>query len=212
MKINIKKQRGFFGIAALVLGGIGLYQGYQAQQSAKEAASQQAAAQQEQAAAQRESIRIQQKSADVQTQQARIRQLREARIARARVLSSAANMGIGTASTGVSGAISSISSQAGANIGAINVQQSFSEAASVQNERASTAASTAAVWGAKSQGYMATAAQWQGLAQLGFQAGGQLGAWESLLSPNITQAAASTPARTATTSEFLSGPQQIRLG
>lgn len=198
MRINLKRQKGFFGIASLVIGGIGIYQGYQAQQSAAEAASQQAAAQQEANA-------MQQKSANVQAQRSRVQQLREARIARARVLSSAANMGIGAASTGVSGAVSSIESQMGANVGAINVTQTFAEAASSASQRAAS-------WGSVAQEKTAVAAQWQGLAQLGFQAGGQLGAWEKLIGPSIAPAAPSTPSRTATSSEFMAGPQQIRFG
>lgn len=189
------KQRGFWGIASLVLGAFGAYQSYSAQQDA-------AAAQQQQAAAQREATAVQQRSANVQSQKERVKQLREARVARARILSSAVNMGVGTASTGVSGAVSSVSSQYGENVGAINVAQTFAE-------KTSQAQQLAADFGVQAQGKMAEAAQWQSLSQLGFQAAGKLGAWEKLITPAIAPAVAQ---RTVGTTEFLSEPSIFRMG
>ena len=169
-----KNQRGFFGIAALVLGGIGVYQQYEAGQSAKEAASQSAAAQAESAAAQK-------RSANVQAQRDRLKQIREARIARARIVSSATQAGIGLASTGITGATGAVTSEMGSNIGAINVAQTFAEASADANQRAAT-------WGAEADKEMALAAQWQTISGLGFQAAGKLGAWDKVFGPAVKPA------------------------
>lgn len=203
------KQRGFFGIGALVLGGIGMYQSYSAQQSAKEATQQQTAALQQQTAAQKEAAGIQQRAANVQSQQERIKQLREARVARARVLSSALNMGVGVASTGVSGATSSISSQYGANVGSINVAQTFAEGTAAAQQRAADFGSQAATYGARASAKMAEASQWQQLSQMGFQAAGQMGAWDKLFGPAVQPAQA---ARTVSSSEFMSEPSIFKMG
>lgn len=192
------KQKGFFGIASLVVGAIGAYQSYSAQQDAADAA-------QQQAAAQREATAVQQRSANVQAQKDRIRQLREARVARARVLSSAVNMGIGTASTGVSGAVSSISSQYGENVGSINVAQTFAE-------KTSQAQQKAADFGVAAQGKMAEAAQWQTLSQIGFNAADKLGAWDKIFGPAVQPAQAQTPSRTVPTTEFTVEPSIFKMG
>jgi len=201
------KQRGFFGIGALVsglsffegaslaVGAVGLAQGYSAQQGAADA-------QQQQAAATREAAATQQRSANVQAQQERVKQLREARIARARVLSSSVSMGVGTASTGVSGAVSSISSQYGENVGRINVAQTFAE-------KTSQAQQQAADFGVRAQGKMAEAAQWQQLSQLGFQAAEATGGFDKIFSPSIKPAQAQ---RTVGTTEFMSEPSIFKMG
>lgn len=204
-----KKQKGFFGIAALVVGAVGIYQSYQAQQAAEEATQQQAIAQQQQASAQREAATTQQRAANVQTQQEKVRQLREARIARARVLSSAVSMGIGTASTGVSGAVSSISSQYGENIGRINVAQTFAEKTAEAQQRAADFSSQAATFGASAQGHMAEAAQWQQLSQIGFQAAGATGGWGNIFGPPVKPAQAQ---RSVGATEFLSEPSIFKMG
>lgn len=200
------KQRGFFGIGALVsglsffegaslaIGAVSLVQGYGAQQEA-------ASAQQQQASAQREATAVQQRSANVQSQKERVRQLREARVARARVLSSAVNMGVGTASTGVSGAVSSISSQYGENVGAVNVAQTFAEKTSQAQQRA-------ADFGVAAQGKMMEAAQWQQLSGLGFQAFGAVGGFDKIFVPSIKPAAAQ---RTVSPTEFTSEPSIFRM-
>jgi hypothetical protein len=53
---------------------------------------------------------------------------------------------MGQASSGVAGSISSIGSQAGANIGAINVAQGFAESASASLQRAADAQLKQAGW------------------------------------------------------------------
>lgn len=191
------KQKGFWGVALLV-GAVGTYQAYTAQQDA-------AAAAEQSAAAQREANAIQQRSANVQAQRERIKQLREARVARARVLSSAVNMGIGTASTGVSGAMSSISSQYGENVGNINVAQTFAEKTAQAQQRA-------ADFGVQAQSKMAEAAQWQQLAQTGFQTAGSLGAWDKIFGPAVQPAQAQTPSRSVGSTEFVTGPSIFKMG
>lgn len=203
------KQRGFFAIAAMVITGVSAYQGYQAQQEAASAQEQQAVAQQQQVAAQREATAVQQRSANVQSQKERVRQLREARVARARVLSSSINMGVGIASTGVSGAISSISSKYGENIGNINVAETFAEKTALAQQRAADFGTQASTFGARAQTKMAEAAQWQQLSQLGFQAAGGTGGFDKIFSPSIQPAAAQ---RTVGTTEFLSEPSIFRMG
>jgi len=102
----------------------------------------------------------QQRAANVKAQQERIKQTREARIARAQVISGATTSGIGAGSSGISGATSSISSQLGANIGSINVAQTFAEQASTANQQAANAASAGAIAGIQAQ-------QWQTISGVG---------------------------------------------
>lgn len=122
---------------------------YEAQQDAADAAEQQATAQ-------KESLSAQQKMADVEAQRQRIQQVRESRIRRAQILASSGNTGLGVGTSGVSGSISSVGSQAASNIGMINQTQTFAAEASAANQRAADAASR----GAQAQ---ATAAQWQSI-------------------------------------------------
>lgn len=75
-----------------------------------------AAAAKQSAAAQREATAAQSRSASVEAQKARISQIREARIRRAQVLSS-----------GIGGAVGSISTQMAENIGTIGQQQTFAQ-------------------------------------------------------------------------------------
>ncbi len=215
------KQRGFFAIAALGLSsfetialGVGVASAamsYSSGQSAASAAEQQAAAQQQQATSVKEANAAQQRSANVQTQQERLRQVREARIARARVLSSGINAGMGVASTGISGGVSSITSQMGANIGTINQTQTFASQTAAAQQQAADFGSQAAMFGAKAQANQAEAAQWQQLSGLGFSAADKLGAWDKIMGPAVQPAVAST-ARTVGTTEFMSSPSIFKMG
>ena len=99
---------------------------------------------------QKEGQRIAQRSADVRAQRERIRQVREARIRQAQV--EAAGFGAGApSSSAVAGGISSLSSQLGSNIGALNTQQAFSGAISRSNQAALDAQSRAGEFGFASQ-------------------------------------------------------------
>jgi len=96
--------------------------------------------------AQRESQQAQQRSASANAQRERIKAMREARIRAAQIEASAGAAGMGQLSSGVAGSIASIGSQAGANIGQINVQEGFAEEASLANQRAANAMADAAQW------------------------------------------------------------------
>lgn len=106
----------------------------------KKIAKRQARAAEAQAAAEREKQRIEQVRANLQVRQEKQKQLRQQRLRRAQILATAANSGA-TGSSSVQGALGSIGTQVGANLGQINVQQGFSEAISEQNEASAFQAS-----------------------------------------------------------------------
>lgn len=140
-------------MASLIIAGIGLAMSYdQSQQATSQAESQ--------AEQNRRGIQAGERAANVKAQQERIKVQREARIARAQLMSGAATAGLGVSTSGVAGGASSIASQAGANIGAINVAQSFAQEASAASQQAATLGGDIA----RSQ---ATAAQWQMLSSAG---------------------------------------------
>jgi hypothetical protein len=168
------KQRGFLGIAALVIGAVGTVASYSAQSKAADA-------QQQQAAAQREANVANDRAAKVQQQRDRLRQVREARIARARVISQASQSGVGEGTSGLVGGLGSISSQFGANIGAINVAQTFADEASAANQKA-------ADFGAQANQFSAEAGGWQALSGLAFGASNQFGGWQKILGTEVKQA------------------------
>ncbi len=90
-------------------------------------ANKQAQATKQAAAAQREATAAQGRSASVEAQKARIAQVREARIRRAQVISAGTNTGLGAGTSGIGGAVGSISTQMAENIGTINQQQTFAQ-------------------------------------------------------------------------------------
>lgn len=80
--------------------------------------------------AQREATAAQSKAASLQTARDRMAQIREARLRAGAIGAAGGAGGVGNMSSGIAGSISSVGSQAGANIGAINVAQGFAETAS----------------------------------------------------------------------------------
>jgi len=168
------KQRGFLGIASLVIGAFSAVSSYSAQSKAADAQQQQAQAQQEANAAQ-------ERSAKVQQQRDRLRQVREARIARARVISQASQSGLGAGTSGLVGGTGSISSQLGSNIGAINVAQTFADEASAANQKAAN-------FGSQANRLSAEAGGWQALSGLAFGASNQFGGWQKLLGTPVQPA------------------------
>lgn len=99
-----------------------------------------------QADAQRAASAAQGRSANVEAQRARIQQVREARLRRAQVVSAAEGSGLGTGTSGVGGAVGSIASQMGSNIGTINQQQTFAEETSVALQKSADAGVEAQQW------------------------------------------------------------------
>ena len=123
-----------FTIAAVAV-GVSAVSAYMQYESAQDAAD-----------AQKEAAAAQGRSAAVEAQQARIKQVREARIRRAQVISSGTNSGMGMGSSGIGGAVGSISSQMGSNIGTINQQQTFAQETSAALQKAADANVTAQGW------------------------------------------------------------------
>jgi len=103
--------------------------------SSLSAAKKQKKARRRQIAAQKEAQRIAQLRSDVAARKERQKQLRETRIRKAQILSTTTLAG-GGGSSGQAGALGSIGTQFGANIGRINEAQGFSSAISEQNEEA----------------------------------------------------------------------------
>lgn len=156
----------FLLYSALAVSAGSAVMSYESQQDAADAAEQQATAQ-------KESLRAQQKMADVEAQRQRIQQVRESRIRRAQILASSGNTGLGVGTSGVSGSVSSVGSQAASNIGMINQTQTFAAEASAANQRAADAASR----GARAQ---ATAAQWQSIGGFSQSIFKDLGGWNKV--------------------------------
>lgn len=117
-------------IASFVVGAASAYNQYQQGQKSLEA--------------QKQAQQAQSRAAQVAAQRERLQAMREARIKRAQILSSAGVQGV--SGSGVQGSVSSIGSQLGANIGYMNVQEGFAQAASMANQQAANAMSSAASW------------------------------------------------------------------
>lgn len=175
-------------LAALAVAIIGLGVSYeQGQVAASQAEAQ--------SAENRKAIQAQERAANVKAQQERIKAVREARIARAQLISGATTAGLGVGTSGVAGGVSSIASQMGANIGGINVAQTFSQQASAANQQAATLSGDIA----RTQ---ATAAQWQMLSSVGSTI------FKSNSGASVAQAKAS---RTVGVDEFMN-LKQIKIG
>lgn len=119
----------------------------------------------------------QRRAASVESARSRMSQIREARLREARVRAQAGAGGMGQASSGVAGSIASIGSQLGANIGAINVQEGFAEAASASMQSAANA--------------QVKQAQWQAVGQTGQSIFTQRGGWTSIFGGNTSKPAGS---------------------
>lgn len=138
---------------AIVAAVVGVAAGIGGAVMQAKAAKQQKKAMQRSQDAQLEQNRIEQARANVQAQRERVQQVREARIRRASVISSAGNagVGVGTGTSGLSGATSSIQSQLGQNLGTLGQMQSFGEQLSVANQKEAQAQSDYITAGAQGQ-------------------------------------------------------------
>ena len=164
-------------IGAVAGAAVGAYSSYQSYKEQKKAAS----AQQQMASAQKESIAAQQRGANVQAARERMQMAREARIRRSQVLATAGLTGMGAAGTaGVTGAVSSIGAQLGANIGTANVLTGFAEIASQANQQAADFAS-------KASGHMAKAQQWQTIGSIGSSIFSQAGGYTTIFGGNTSK-------------------------
>lgn len=103
--------------------------------------------------ANQEAARIERARHAVMAQRDRVQQVREARIRRAQVISSAGNAGLSLAggSSGISGATSSIQSQMGNNLGTLGSMSSFAQQLSLANQRSADAQSDYYKAGAQGQ-------------------------------------------------------------
>lgn len=99
----------------------------------KKAAKRAARAERARVAAEKERQRIEQVRANLEVRRERQKQLREARIKKAQIISSGVLAGVGFGTSTIQGAAGSIASQFGANIGNLSQRQSFSTAITEQN-------------------------------------------------------------------------------
>jgi len=97
-----------------------------------DAAAKQKKARKRQLAAQKEAERIKQVRADVESRKERRKQLREARIRKAQIISSNVLAGAGEGTTTTAGALGSINTNVGRGVGQINEARGFGEALSQQ--------------------------------------------------------------------------------
>ena len=100
----------------------------------------------DQAAAQRDASAAQGRMSSAEAARERIKQAREARIRRAQVASAGSNAGLGMTSSGISGAVGSISSQMASNIGTINQTEGFAAEISAANQRGADAQTDMMKW------------------------------------------------------------------
>lgn len=100
--------------------------------------------------AQEKSNAAQQRMASADAAKERLKQVREARIRNAQLLSSGATGGMGVTSSGIAGGIGSVTSQAASNIGTIGQKEGFAQEISFYNQQAANArtdAANAQQWG-----------------------------------------------------------------
>jgi hypothetical protein len=103
-------------------------------------------AQKKQASAQKNAAAAQARQANLEAQRARIAQVREARIRRANVIQSGTNSGLGAGSSGLGGAVGSISSQESNNLGNIGVAQDFASIIGSNMQTAANQQAKAQTW------------------------------------------------------------------
>lgn len=118
-------------------------------------AKKQEKAAQRQFEAQQEAQRVEQARANMLAQRDRVAQVREERIRRANIISSAGNAGVGIGpsggTSGLSGATGSLRSQFGQNIGTLGQMSDFAAQISSANQRAAQAQTDFYTAGAKGQ-------------------------------------------------------------
>lgn len=148
----------------------------------QDAAQEQSQAMRDQAEAQKQSEQAKARMAEVQAARERVSQVREERIRRAQVISSAGNQGLGAGTSGVAGSVSSIGSQAGANIGFINQQETFAGDASKANQNAADASARAGVAAAEG-------AQWQTIGSFGSSVFKDAGGFTTIFGGNTNKQA-----------------------
>ena len=102
----------------------------------------------DQAAAQRDASAAQGRMASADAARERIKQAREARVRRAQIVSAGSNAGLGTGggTSGISGAVGSVSSQMASNIGTINQTEGFAAEISAANQRGADAQADMMKW------------------------------------------------------------------
>lgn len=142
-----------------------------------DAINRQADAQRESADLQKQAEQAKARSAEVESARQRVEQMRQDRIRRAMIEGTTTNQGIGKSTSGVVGSTSSSQSQASSNIGFINQQESFAQAASTAMQGAADATSRAGVAGAEAQQWQ----MWGGLANKAFD---QFGGFTTIFGGN----------------------------
>ena len=159
--------------ASAVVGLVGsVYSQNQQKKAAKKSRQSQERVNQTQIDAQEKQNAIQQKQADLKTQRARVKSIREARIARGRIAAYGANTGT-TGSSGVLGSSGSINSQLGGNFDYGNQQRGLASEASANNLATSKAIGVENNIQARAQGDASTWGAVGGVASTIFsQAGG----------------------------------------
>ena len=125
-------------IATAVIGAAATV--YSSQQQSKAAKAQ--------AAAQRDATAAQGRMSSADAARERIKQAREARVRRAQIVSAGSNAGLGTGggTSGISGAVGSVSSQMASNIGTINQTEGFAAEISAANQRGADAQTDMMKW------------------------------------------------------------------
>jgi len=169
-------------VAVAVVGAVVQQQAAsKAAKAQRNAADQQREAIDKQTQAGRDAEAAKGRMAEVQAQRERIQQVREARIKRSAIVASAGNVGIGAGTSGVSGSTSSIGSQASANIGSINQQQTFAADASAANQQAADASAAFQIAGAEGN---VAAAKWQAVGAIGSSVFQGAGGWTTIFGGN----------------------------
>lgn len=146
---------------------ISAYSAISSSQNQKKAMKQQAAAN-----------AAQQRATSAEAQRERIKAIREARMRAGQIEGAGGTMGMGQASSGIAGSISSIGSQAADNIGRINVQEGFAAQASAANIAAAKYQSKAATW--QAIGSISTSIFNQAAPNIFAEAGGKVGIKNSI--------------------------------
>jgi hypothetical protein len=171
-------------IATTTLASIGLgLQAFSMIQQA-DAADNQAGAMRESTDASKRSEAAKARMAEVEAARQRVSQVREERIMRSQIIASAGNQGMGSGTSGVSGSVSSVRSQASANIGFIGQQETFAGQASAANQASADAIGRA-------NAFQAEGAQWQQIGGLAGTVFKDKGGWATIFKGNTHDPAGS---------------------